>query len=180
MENEGLDSVQSVKRFPIHAESSIEKRFRLRRYAFMLIALFGSCGVLGWIAFSTLNLGHVSASAKVTPTIQSGATLTATIVIPQVVQKIQTVVIERVVTSVPTQTPVPTQTARIVYKSVVQPTYTPYPTFTPVSQVNGVYFDSQGCLLLSVWNVQAVYVNKTPAVGGERYCDVREFRMVVK
>lgn len=81
------------------------------------------------------------------------------------------------VTPLPSVTP--TRPRIVVSVPTVQPTYTPYPTPAPID-VNGMWFDVRGCLVVAVWNVREIYVNREPATGGQTYCDVREIRVVVK
>jgi len=158
-------------------ETTMQKAARRRRYVMMFFIALFLCGGGYFLFRGCIPTSTTSAVSLVTPTL--GKVVREVTRPPVTIEKLITVVVERVVTNVPTVTLSPTQTPHIIYKSVERPTLAPYPTYTPFPQVNGIYFQD-GCLVVSIWNVREVYVNKSPAVGGQRYCDVKDFRVVVK
>ena len=141
----------------------------------IILVVFAFIGLCGWF-FSPLWAGSVSSqTSTLTPTL----TPTATKVVKRqsdvavtVVYKIITATL--VPTEIPSSTPAPTQTARIIYRSVSPyPTYTPFPTATPF---NGIEIGSDGCFIFNLYGVRAVFVDKTPvapAYGGVRVCGSR-------
>ncbi len=160
------------------SETSLQKSARRRRGILFLVLIVIMCGGLYMFVRPVMFAG---VSPVVTPTqmLEAVATMEPTkkVVVPV------TVIVERVITATAAPTIAPTQTPYIIYKSVTLPTYTPYPTATPLPALNGLWFDSSGCLVVSIWNVREIYVTQStesPAVGGETYCDVREFRVVVR
>ncbi|HEY9758881.1 MAG TPA: hypothetical protein V6C97_27175 [Oculatellaceae cyanobacterium] len=146
------------------ASSKQYDRFRTMVIGGFLLFLAVACGLFFTSAASGGGLVKASGATAT-------ATLSATKAGPTAAPTI--LIIYRDVTAVPTVTPVPSQTARIVY--LRQATSTPENTPTPgatATAINGVWRDN-GCWRFNLYGVESVFVDKTPvapAYGGVVAC----------